>query len=175
MMINTNVVRIAFAFAVLVLTSVLLAPGLAAQTRRKPAKRPPVCGNPNVTCGGEIPFQPYDLPFRIPRNAVIYDTDLFYAVILRSVQSPQDSCDNFIPEPERLAAQTLFTQNKVFTSRCAEPGQVSYSNTNPKTQFMAVYAGTTQADANQMLAKVKATGKFPGANIRRMRAVINGT
>jgi hypothetical protein len=146
-----------------------------AQTRRKPAKRPPVCGNPNVTCGGEITFQPYDLPFRIPKNAVIYDTDLFYAVILRSAPSPEESCDNFIPEPERLAAQTLFSQNKVFTSRCAEPGQVSYSNTNPKAQFMAVYAGATQADANRMLAKVKATGKFPGANIRRMRAMMNGT
>jgi hypothetical protein len=40
---------------------------------------------------------------------------------------------------------------------------------------MAVYAGATQADANRMLATVKATGKFPGANIRRMRAMINGT
>jgi len=155
--------------------AVMCATFAGAQTRRKPAKRPPVCGNPNFTCGGEITFPPYDLPFRIPRNAVIYDTDLFYAVILRSVPSAEESCDNFIPEPERLAAQTLFTQNKVFTSRCAEPGQISYSNTNPKAQFMAVYAGATQADANRMLAKVKATGKFPGANIRRMRAVMNGT
>ena len=146
-----------------------------AQTRRKPAKRPAVCGNPNFTCGGEVTFQPHELPFRIPKNAVIYDTDLFYAVILRSVTSPEESCDNFIPEPERIAAQILFTQNKVFTSRCAEPGQVSYSNTSSKAQFMAVYAGATQADANAMLAKVKATGKFPGANIRRMRAMINGT
>jgi len=147
----------------------------AAQTRRKPAKHPTVCGNPNVTCGGEITFQPNDLPIRVPRNAVIFDSDLFYAVILRSVPSPEESCDNFIPEPERLAAQTLFRDNKVFTSRCAEPGQVSYSNTNPKAQFMAVYAGMTLAEANSMLAKVKATGKFPGANIRRMRAVLNGT
>ena len=106
---------------------------------------------------------------------MIYDSDLFYAVILRSVPSPEESCDNFIPEPERLAAQTLFTQNKVFTTRCAEPGQVSYSNTNPKAQFMAVYAGPTQADANRMLATVLATKKFPGANIRRMSAMINGT
>jgi hypothetical protein len=146
-----------------------------AQTRRKPAKRPPVCGNPNVSCGGLVTFQPNELPFRIPKNAVIYDTDLFYAVILRSVPSPEESCDNFIPEPERLAAQGLFTSNKVFTSRCAEPGQVSYTNTSSKAQFMAVYAGMTMADANAMLTRVKATGKFPGANIRRMRAVINGT
>ena len=174
-MINTQIVRKAFAGAVAVTTLVLVTGGSLAQTRRKPTKRPPVCGNPNVTCGGGITFQPNELPIRLPRNAVIFDSDFFYAVILRSVPSPEESCDNFIPETERLAAQTLFTQNKVFTSRCAEPGQVSYTNTNSKAQFMAVYGGTTQAEANKMLAKVKATGKFPDANIRRMRAVINGT
>src|SRR6185369_754390 len=162
--------------ALMCVTIVAFAAALSqAQTRRKPAKRPAVCGNPNFTCGGVITFQPNELPIRIPKNAVIYDTDLFYAVILRSVPSPEESCDNFIPEPERLAAQGLFTNNKVFSSRCAEPGQVSYTNTNSKAQFMAVYAGLTMADANAMLTKVKATGKFPGANIRRMRAVMNGT
>jgi hypothetical protein len=111
----------------------------------------------------------------MPQNTVIYDTDLFYAVILRSTPSPADNCDNYIPEPDRIAAQVLFPNNKVFTSRCVEPGRVSYSNTSAKAQFMAVYAGTTQADANKMLARVKASGKFPGANIRRMRAMVNGT
>src|SRR5215813_15390907 len=147
----------------------------ASAQRRKPAKRLTVCGNPNITCKSAIKFQPYDLPFQMAESAVIYDTELFYAVILRSVPSPPDNCDNYIPEPERLDAQNLFPKNKVFTSRCAEPGQVSYTNTSPKAQFMAVYAGLTLADANRMLATVKATGKFPGANIRRMRAVINGT
>jgi hypothetical protein len=146
-----------------------------AQKRRQPVKHLAVCGNPNFSCPSEITFEPYVLPFRWPANAVIFDTELFYAVILRSVPSPADSCDNFIPEPERLAAQILFTNNKVFTSRCVEPGEVSYTNTSPKAQFMAVYAGATVADANRMLAAVKATGKFPGANIRRMRAVMNGT
>jgi hypothetical protein len=170
-MINRNVLRTASALFV---AGILVASSAFAQTR-KAAKRPAVCGNPNVTCGGEVTFQPNELPFRIPKSAVIYDTDLFYAVILRSVASPEENCDNFIPEPERLAAQGLFTNNKVFSSRCAEPGQVSYTNTSSKAQFMAVYAGLTMADANAMLTKVKATGKFPGANIRRMRAVINGT
>jgi hypothetical protein len=175
-MIKRNVLRTVFACAAVVATAVILvASSSLAQTRRKPAKHSPVCGNPNFTCGGEVTFQPNELPFRIPKNAVIYDTDTFYAVILRSVPSPTDSCDNFIPEPERFAAQGLFTNNKVFTSRCAEPGQVSYTNIAGNVQFMAVYAGLTMANANAMLAKVKATGKFPGANIRRMRAVINGT
>ena len=79
-----------------------------------------------------------------------------------------------IPEKERLAAQALFPAHKVFASRCSEPGDLSYTNTN-QNRFMAVYAGMTSADANRMLTAVKATGKFPGANIRRMRAVMNGT
>ena len=152
----------------------IIAPSTPAQ-KRKPASHPKVCGNPNLTCTSEIQFDPYALPFRFPANGVIYDTELFYAIILRSVPSPPDSCDNFIPEPDRLAAQILFTNNKVFTSRCAEPGQVSYTNTSPRAQFMAVYAGLTLAEANRMLATVQATNKFPGASIRRMRAVINGT
>lgn len=146
-----------------------------AQTRRKPANHPAVCGNPNVTCATAFTFEAYDLPFRLSQKAVIYDTELFYAVILKSVPSPPDNCDSYISEPDRLAAQTLFPNNKVFTSRCVEPGRVSYSNTNEKAQFMGVYAGLTQADANKLLAKVKATGKFPGANVRRMRAMLNGT
>jgi hypothetical protein len=152
-----------------------VSPAAAAQSRRKPVKHFTVCGNPNVTCTSAATFEPYDLPFRVPQNAVIYDTEFFYAIILRSVPSPPDNCDNYIPEPDRMTAQMLFVNNKVFTSRCVEPGHVAYTNTNPRTQFMAVYAGLTLAEANRMLAKVKATGKFPGANVRRIRALLNGT
>jgi hypothetical protein len=162
-------------FIVCVAAMLSVSVSTTAQSRRKPVKHFPVCGNPNLTCTSAVTFEPYDLPFRVPQNAVIYDTELFYAIILRSVPSPADNCDNYIPEPDRMAAQMLFVKNKVFTSRCVEPGRVSYTNTNPRTQFMAVYAGLTQAEANRMLAKVKATGKFPGANLRRMRAVMNGT
>ena len=169
-------IHIAFAMVIAVLLMLgVLSADTFAQKRRPVVKHASVCGNPNVTCTSGITFEPYDLPFRMPANVVIYDTELFYAIILRSVNVPADSCDNFIPEPERLAAQILFPNNKVFTSRCAEPGRLSYSNTSSKTNFMAVYAGTTLADANRMLKAVKATGKFPGANLRRMRAVMNGT
>ena len=111
----------------------------------------------------------------MPANTLIFDTELFYAVILKSVSTTGDNCDNYIPEPERIAAQSLFPKQKVFASRCAEPGNLSYTNTNSNTNFMAVFAGTTQAQANRTLAAVQATGKFPGANIRRMRATLNGT
>ena len=173
---RSNSIHIAFAIVITVLPmfNVLNAEAFA-QKRRPVVKHFSVCGNPNVTCPTKATFEPYDLPFRMPANAVIYDTELFYAIILRSVSVPPDSCDNFIPEPERLAAQILFPDHKVFTSRCVEPGRLSYSNTSSKANFMAVYAGTTPADANRMLTAVKATGKFPGANLRRMRAVMNGT
>jgi hypothetical protein len=40
---------------------------------------------------------------------------------------------------------------------------------------MAVYAGKTRAEAERMLAAVRATGKYPTANLRRMQAGFNGT
>jgi hypothetical protein len=167
-----RVTAIALITTATALTSFAVA--VAAQ-KRKPARHPSICGDPTAACKTIGTFQPNDLPFRLPRNAVIYDTDLFYAIILKSVSVPENNCDTFVPESDRLAAQALFPDHKVFSSRCAEPGGLSYSNSSSKAQFMAVYAGLTLADANRMLAAVKATGKFSGANIRRMRAAFNGT
>lgn len=149
--------------------------GVLAAQKRRPGRHRSICGDPTASCKTSATFQPYDLPFRLPANAVIWDTDLFYAVVLKSVSVPSDNCDIFTPESERLAAQALFPNHKVFSSRCAEPGGLSYTNTTPKARFMAIYAGMTQAEANRMLASVKAAGKFSGANIRRMRAAFNGT
>jgi len=144
---------------------------------RSKARRPSVCGNPLVNChlDPNSSFQPYDLPFRVPRGAVIFDTELFYAVILKSVAVGDSDCDTFVPESERLQAQTLFPDHKVFTDRCPEPGALSYTNVAENHRIMAVYAGSTLAEAKRFLAAVKATGKFPGANLRRMRVVENGT
>jgi len=166
--------NIALAITVLAVSS-LISIDAAAQRRRPPARHLTVCGNPNLPCKSFRPFEPFELRFRIPETAVIWDTELFYAVILKSVKSSDENCDVFIPERDRLAAQALFPNNKVFASRCVEPGGISYSNTSSKAQFMAVYAGNTLAQANRMLATVQATGKYPSANIRRMRATVNGT
>ncbi len=169
-------IHIAFAIAIVALPMLsTLNSETFAQKRRPVVKHLSVCGNPMLPCKTTATFEPYDLPFRMPENVVIYDTELFYAVILKSVTTADDNCDVFVPEDQRLAAQALFPDHKVFSSRCEEPGRLSYSNTSPKARLMAVYAGTTLADANRMLAAVKATGKFPGANLRRMRAVMNGT
>ena len=166
-------IHIAFAFAV-VAAATLIGDNASGQ-RKRPIRHASLCGNPTLPCKTTATFEPYALPFRLPESAVIYDTELFYAIILKSVKAPNDNCDIFVPESERLLAQALFPANKVFSSRCVEPGDISYTNTNPNQHFMAVYAGITLAEANRMLSAVKATGKFPGANIRRMRAVMNGT
>ena len=115
---------------------------------------------------------------------MIVDTELFYAIILKSVNISGDTCDVFIPERDRLAAQALFPDHKVFTSRCADPENLFYTdetvprkitNIGETHRIMAVYAGPTLAQAKRFLESVKATGKFSGANIRRMRTGFNGT
>lgn len=147
------------------------------QTRRgRQPQRGAVCFDPNTACRTTATFEPYDLPFRIPANAVIWESEPFYAVMLKSVRHTDQNCETrFIPEAQRLEAQGLFPDRKVFTSRCGEPGTVFYSNTTPNTNFMAVYGGRTQAEATRTLSNVRATGKFPGANIRRMYVGFNGT
>ncbi len=167
-------IRIVVGMSTLALAFSFLAGAVSAQKPRT-VRHGSICGDPTTPCKTVGTFQPNDLPFRIPQRAVIYDTDLFYAIILKSVNVADDKCDKFVPESDRLAAQALFPDHKVFSSRCADPGGLSYTNTSPKARFMAVYAGITPAEANSMLAKVKATGKFPGASLRRMRAAFNGT
>lgn len=144
--------------------------------RGKKHRRGAVCFDPNAACRSTATFAAHDLPFRIPANEVIWESEPFYAIILKSVRFKDADCETkFIPEAERLEAQALFPNRKVFASRCPEPGTLFYSTINPNTNFMAVYGGRTQAEAARTLSTVKATGKFPGANIRRMYAGFNGT
>jgi hypothetical protein len=144
---------------------------------RKPSPRGAVCGDPTLPCKtGDVKFEPHDLPFRISAQTVIWESEPFYAVILRSVRAAEDDCQKFVPEDERQAAQALFPRHKVFTDRaCGEPGETYYTGTQPGTRFIAVYAGRTRAEAGALLARVKATGKFPGANLRRLSIGFNGT
>jgi hypothetical protein len=160
-----------------VATLLLLSSAVIAQshTKARRASAAAICGNPKMACKTSVTFQPHDLPFRVPANAVIWDTEPFYVVILKSMPANNDSCDVFIPETERRAAQALFPDHKVFASRCVEPGELFYTNVSENHRIMAVYGGTTLAGAKRVLAAVKATGKFPGANIRRLRTGFNGT
>ncbi len=145
--------------------------------RRKPTPKGTICGDPTMQCKTEqAAFAPHDLPFRIPAQAVIWESETFYAVILKSVKAADDDCQKFVSEAERQAAQALFPHNKVFTDRaCSEAGETYYTGTQPGARFMAVYAGRTRAEAEKLLAQVKATGKYAGANLRRMSIGFNGT
>ncbi len=177
---STLLRRLACGFAAV--TVVTLIDASTPGQRRRSTTHAAICGNPKISCQTIATFQPNDLPFRVPKNAVIVDTVPFFAIILQSIAS-NDSCDVFIPERDRLAAQAFFPDHKVFSSRCADPENLFYldlssrqtRNLSETHRIMAVYAGATIAEAQKILAAVKATGKFPGANIRRMRTGFNGT
>jgi hypothetical protein len=153
--------------------------GIASAQRKRVARRlATVCGDPSVRCRTSVEFEPHQLPFEVPPRAVIYESEKFYAVILKSVRDKTMDCTQtnlFIPEVERLEAQKLFPRNKVFASRCYEAGNSYYEGIDSEVMFMAVYAGRTRAEAQAMLAKVKATGKFPDAYLKRTSTGFNGT
>ena len=163
-----------FFILALLLTGALSFGTVHGQTHTR-ARKASICGNPTLPCKTSVTFQPYDLPFRVPKDAVIFDTELFYAIVLKSVGKNEDDCEVFVPEGERLEVQSLFPLQKVFTSRCADVETLFYANVSPQHRFMAVYAGATLKEANRVLAAVKSTAKFPGARVRRMRTGFNGT
>ena len=173
-MIRSKLVAILLIAGFAAVAAIALVTSASAQKRRA-ASHASVCGNPSLPCKTSVKFEPNDLPFRVPRNAVIYDTEPFYAIILKSVGTSESDCDVFVPEKERLAAQALFPDHKVFSSRCPDVETLFYTNISSKHRIMAVYAGSTLVEARRLLERVKATGKFPGANIRRMRTGFNGT
>jgi hypothetical protein len=116
-------------------------------------------------------FKPHELCFETPTDGVAraeYLSQTFYAVILKTAAR----CS--IAEEERLDVQSLFQASKVFSVRfmCDDDVEenIAYTNVNDKYGFLAVYAGLTMKEAKARLAEVKATGRFPGANIRKMQA-----
>lgn len=138
----------------------------AGQAGRAPGR---VCPDPARPCPG---FKAHDLSFALPAAGAARAEDRsapFYAVILRTV--PRCA----VGERERLAAQAQFPGRKVFATRfeCDEDAEnnVTYTGVDARYGFLAVYAGDSRAQADSALARVRATGRFPGANLRRMRVV----
>ncbi|HSU13897.1 hypothetical protein [Longimicrobium sp.] len=133
-----------------------------------------VCADPARPCARG--FRPNELPFVLPRDSVAraeFRSEPFYAVILRS--GPRCS----IAERERVAAQALFPGRKVFSQRFEcdvdqsaddEESGITYTSVAERTAFLAVYAGATREQALRVLASAR--GRFPGANLRRMQAVL---
>lgn len=126
--------------------------------------------NPAKACS-DGNFKSHELCFKTPGDGVARAellSESFYAIILKTAER----CT--ITEDERLQAQKRFPETKVFSMRfyCDDniEENISYTNVNEKFGFLAVYAGRTLKEAKTRLAEVKATGRFPGANIRKMQA-----
>ena len=126
--------------------------------------------NPANACS-DGNFKSHELCFKTAGDGVARAETLsesFYAVILTTAER----CT--ITEDERLEAQKRFPQSKVFSMRfyCDDniEENISYTNVNDKFGFLAVYAGRTLQEAEARLLEVRATGRFPGANIRKMQA-----
>jgi uncharacterized protein len=128
-----------------------------------------VCADPNRPCPGfndnELSFS-IAQPFKFDRGRD--RSQPFYAVILRS----GPLCG--IAAADRLQAQKQFPSAKVFVHRyfCDDfQDNVTYTNINEKSGFIAVYAGETAAEARKVLAQANAAG-YAGANLRRMAVTV---
>lgn len=140
-----------------------------------------VCGNPNSPCSNaKWKFKKNDLSFRLPNKLkwqTNYRSAYFYAIMLTSrpafVDTDVDSnrCSSgYYSEAERLKVQKAFPANKVFASRngCYGTTGIFYTNVNSTYEFIAVYAGETQQQANTFLKVMRSKG-FADANVRRMQ------
>ena len=129
--------------------------------------------HPEPTTASCPHFKRHQLCFDLPKDGIArgeYFSEPFYAIILKTTKP----CT--ISEKERLQTQALFPRSKVFSVRfgCVDDFEESirYTNVNDKFGFLAVHAGATAKEAKTRLAQVKATGKFPDANLRKMQAVL---
>jgi hypothetical protein len=136
------------------------------------------CGATKGTCDHpKYKFQPFELPFADPHQGTAQvHSRPFYAVILGSVPAksddgdPNKACGGQFSEGDRANHQARFPNHKVFTSRngCSNE-RVSYTNVNPRFNFLAVYGGATVKDGEAMLKYVKSLGKYDGPNLREMQ------
>ena len=133
-----------------------------------------ICPNPSAPCGQ---FEQYKLPLRLPRRIrpnTTYRSVTFYAVVLRSL--PYDETGNCdLHEPERARVQERFPERKVFyDTQCPDLEGIAYmdaGNNQPIREVLAIYAGSTPAEAQQVLARVRAMGGYRNARVRRMYGV----
>lgn len=139
-----------------------------------------ICSDPSQKrCAGQYDdFKPHDLIFNTGRaelgTGTRHESDEFYAVIIESVPANKAGGADctFISETKRKAAQKLFPKNKVFASRVNCPGNVVlYDNTKDEFNFMAIYAGSSEAEVAKVLSRAKQ--KYPSGNIRRMKVILD--
>ena len=88
------------------------APGIMSagqsHTSRQRARKASICGNPTVACNTTATFKPNDLPFRLPPNSVIFDTELFYAIVLKSVPADEGDATSLFRKQSGLKHRICF-------------------------------------------------------------------
>jgi hypothetical protein len=138
----------------------------------------PGCTGPSDRCDGPAKrFAPYELPLRLPTRLAAnapYRSALFFAVILR--RDPDPACDGgeFTRSIEafRKQAQARFRDRKVFADhQCPDMGAVAHERDGQPSAMalVAVYAGTTEAEASRVFTKARRF--YPGAERHRMRVL----
>jgi hypothetical protein len=141
-----------------------------------------ICGNPTVVCQRGKSFQPNDLAFVLPPKLkwqTNYTSSYFYAVILQSKRAVKDdnvdsnNCSKgYFSESERLRVQVLFPGKKVFTSRngCYGATGNAYTNVNSDYEFIAVFGGLTESEAEAIRSIAKNKG-YKDAYLKRMQVM----
>lgn len=159
---------------------VFAATAFAQKAKKQKIVQGKICGNPNVKCKTDgYVFDSFSIPFELPKGYIIYESKPFYAVILKSqnvkdILGDDESCREAAMENERISAQRLFPNNKVFAQGCGF-GPLYYSGVNENVVFLAVYGGSTLAEAQNFLKEVNSSGKFRDAYIKKLQAHFNGT
>lgn len=152
------------------LLGLLLASAVSAAAQQKPDAAGEINSNPN--CGGNDLCVEWRLEDNLARDE--YRSDFFYVIVLKTTAKCAAT------ENERLKFQALFPRNKVFLEEAACGDNAEKRNFysgigDSRHSFIAVYAGKTKTEAQKFLQTVKATRKFPGANLRRTQVVVVGT
>jgi hypothetical protein len=141
-----------------------------------------VCPDPQKPCKTkDKEFGVWELSFRLPAKIkpnTNYKSAPFFAIILKKYDGGCDDLDvNPKIEPERLKIQKFYPARKVFASYdCANLDATGYEfagRTNKNgdavyNEYVAVYAGETQEEADQLLDEIKT--KFPKAVVKKMTA-----
>jgi hypothetical protein len=143
-------------------------------------------GVDTVISKGNNIFEAADLSFKLPAKLTWqrnYYSANFYAIVLKIKPAVANKnrasvsvCEQgYYSEEERKAVQKMFPANKVFASRNGCAGYYfGYTNAyeeNELMEYMAVYAGKTEAEAKRFLKKVRAEKEFAVANYRKMQVV----
>jgi hypothetical protein len=151
--------------------------GTVAAQKKTPLVK--VCGDPAAACAKRALFHDDDIPFLYTDGAPAAETAPFYVVIVKSAKLTADQeCEKVPDDFSRLSFQYAFPNNKVFIARgCYSIMNNYYEGIGQDVIALAVYAGTTKAEADKVLKKVKAMEYFntDDAYLLRISTGFNGT